>query len=51
VPAAIMFPGSTITAKATVTVASGAPRGTHTMTFTGTVGSVTRSVTASLTLK
>ena len=51
VPAAITFPGSTTTAKATVTVAPGAPRGTYTMRFSGTVGSVTRSVTTSLTLK
>ena len=51
VPAAITFPGSTTSAKATVTVAVGAPRGTYAITFTGKAGSVTRSMTASLTLK
>ena len=51
VPGAIRFPGSATTAKATVTVPAGAPRGTYAMTFTANGGSVTRSVSTSLTLK
>jgi hypothetical protein len=50
-PASIVLPGATTTAKANVTVPAGAPRGTYPITFTGKVGSITRSVAASLTLK
>jgi hypothetical protein len=50
-PSSVNLSGSTATAKATVTLPAGAAPGTYTVTFTGTYGGVTRSATASLTVK
>ena len=49
-PSSISLSSATSTAKATVTLPNGAAAGTYTMTFTGSVGSVTRSTTATLTV-
>ena len=50
-PSSISLSSATATAKATVTLPNGAAAGTYPLTFTGGVGSATRSTTASLTVK
>jgi hypothetical protein len=43
--------GSGLTAKAAVTLPASAPKGTYTLTFTGSIGPVTRSATATLIVR
>ena len=50
-PTSLSLSGDTLKAKASVTVPPGSPIGPYTITFTGTFGGVSRTATATLTLK
>jgi hypothetical protein len=50
-PSSVNLSGSTATTKATLTLPAGVANGTYNVTFSGTYGGVTRSATASLTVK
>jgi hypothetical protein len=50
-PAAVTVSGSTARAKVTVTLPPGVPKGSYTLTFTGTHGNVVRSATATMIVK
>ena len=48
---ASLVAGSGLAAKAAVTLPASAPAGTYTLTFTGSIGAVTRSTTATLIVR